>query len=212
APAWGGGRVLVFRDLVFTRPTTAPAGRHLLWGLVAGTSLGLLLPGACAGLPDGNCPGGKLALDGAMRSSSCSMRKRPSFSLTGSIASPFWKRDRTDHQRPLGRPSGRRAFSRKCCACAWGGLTPDRRTASCLPSSAERGGTTRGTRAARGNRTAMEQQVGARVGAPVSEGIEDCSCVEGPQRRLHRNNTYKILACRQEKKRAIFDLARAAEG
>jgi len=33
-------------------------------------SLGLLLPGAWAGLPDGNCPGGKFAADGAMRGSS----------------------------------------------------------------------------------------------------------------------------------------------
>src|SRR5262249_25809585 len=41
-------------------------------GLVAGTSFGLLRPGACAGLPDGNCPGGKSALDGAIRSSSSS--------------------------------------------------------------------------------------------------------------------------------------------
>src|ERR1043166_6773756 len=37
-----------------------------------GFSLGLLLPGACAGLPDGNCPGGKLALEGAIRSSNSS--------------------------------------------------------------------------------------------------------------------------------------------
>src|SRR3989454_2081110 len=43
-----------------------------LLGLVAGTSFGLLWPGACAGLPDGNCPGGKLALDGAIRSSTSS--------------------------------------------------------------------------------------------------------------------------------------------
>src|SRR5262249_30600736 len=40
-------------------------------------SLGLLLPGAWAGLPAGNRPGGKLAFDGAMRSSSRSTWKRP---------------------------------------------------------------------------------------------------------------------------------------
>src|ERR1043165_2949451 len=39
-------------------------------------SLGLLLPGAWAGLPDGNWPGGKLALLWAIRSSSFSIWKR----------------------------------------------------------------------------------------------------------------------------------------
>ena len=37
-----------------------------------GTSFGLLLPGACAGLPEGNWPGGKFALEGAIRSSNSS--------------------------------------------------------------------------------------------------------------------------------------------
>src|SRR5437773_2204852 len=46
---------------------------YSLLGLVAGTSFGLLRPGAYAGLPDGNCPGGKSALDGAIRCSSSSM-------------------------------------------------------------------------------------------------------------------------------------------
>src|SRR5262249_4527992 len=62
-------------------------------GLVAGTSLGLLWPGACAGLPEGNCPGGKLAFDGAIRSSSSSIWKRHSCSLRGStIVLPRVKR------------------------------------------------------------------------------------------------------------------------
>src|SRR5262249_13814114 len=39
-----------------------------LLGFVAGTSLGLPRPGAWAGLPDGNRPGGKLPDEGAMRS------------------------------------------------------------------------------------------------------------------------------------------------
>src|SRR5262249_17975384 len=64
-------------------PNVEPAARYLsLLGFVAGCSLGLLFPGACAGLPDGNCPGGKLAFDGAIRSSSRSIWKRPFLSAT----------------------------------------------------------------------------------------------------------------------------------
>ena len=48
----------------------APCLRPGQWLL--GVGLGLLFPGACAGLPDGNCPGGKFALEGAMRSSNSS--------------------------------------------------------------------------------------------------------------------------------------------
>src|SRR5262249_36744703 len=52
-------------------------------------SLGLLWPGACAGLPDGNWPGGKLALEGAIRSSSGSIWKRTgSSSFRGSMTEP----------------------------------------------------------------------------------------------------------------------------
>src|SRR5262249_48837432 len=85
---------------------------------------------------------------------------------------PFWKRDRTGHQGhwaalPAAGPSP-----------AWVGLVrsdaprPDRRTAGCLPSSAERDGAPRGTRGTRGNRTAMEQQVDARVGGLRLDEIE----------------------------------------
>src|SRR5207244_598559 len=56
--------------------------------LLAGTVFGLLWPGACAGLPDGNCPGGKLADDGAIRSSSLTMRNRSASAWRGSIRSP----------------------------------------------------------------------------------------------------------------------------
>src|SRR5262249_45515572 len=55
------------------RGVVGPPAYLSLLGLVAGTALGLLLPGAWAGLPDGNWPGGKLAFDGAIRSSSCSI-------------------------------------------------------------------------------------------------------------------------------------------
>src|SRR5262245_21598020 len=52
-------------------------------------SLGLLFPGAWAGLPDGNWPGGKLAFDGAILSSSGSIWKRLfCSSLRGSITLP----------------------------------------------------------------------------------------------------------------------------
>ena len=56
-------------------PTGSPPSFNCdqsLPGLLAGTSFGLLCPGAWAGFPEGNCPGGKLAFDGAMRSSSSS--------------------------------------------------------------------------------------------------------------------------------------------
>src|SRR5262245_59788384 len=70
-------------------PPAGPASGYLsLLGFAAGTSLGLLFPGAWAGLPDGNCPGGKLAFDGAMRSSSLSIWKRRSFSLPTSMVTP----------------------------------------------------------------------------------------------------------------------------
>src|ERR1051326_6496105 len=67
-------------------PPRVPAGAspwHYLplLGLVAGTRFGVLWPGACAGLPDGNCPGGKLAEEGAIRSSNCSMCSSSSFIL-----------------------------------------------------------------------------------------------------------------------------------
>ena len=52
------------------RPPRASSVYLSLLGFVAGTSFGLLWPGAWAGLPDGNWPGGKLAFDGAIRSSS----------------------------------------------------------------------------------------------------------------------------------------------
>src|SRR5262245_54117917 len=58
------------------RDCLPPASYLSLLGLVAGCSLALLFPGACAGLPDGNWPGGKLAFEGAMRSSSGSIWKR----------------------------------------------------------------------------------------------------------------------------------------
>src|SRR5688572_28544261 len=60
-----------------------PAKRFLRLGYLRGGSLGLLLPGAWAGLPDGFWPGGKLLLDGAMRSSSWSIRKRFAFVTFG---------------------------------------------------------------------------------------------------------------------------------
>src|SRR5262249_12332959 len=52
-------------------------------------SLGLLLPGAWAGLPEGNCPGGNLALEGAIRSSNLSISNRPFFSSRCSICTSF---------------------------------------------------------------------------------------------------------------------------
>src|SRR5262245_63601019 len=67
---------------------------HLsLLGFVAGTSFGLLRPGAWAGLPDGNWPGGKLALEGAIRSSSSSIWKEVGRSwLSGSMGHLIWER------------------------------------------------------------------------------------------------------------------------
>jgi hypothetical protein len=51
--------------------------------------LGLLWPGAWAGLPEGNWPGGKLPLEGAIRSSRFSISKRFSRSASrGSMTSP----------------------------------------------------------------------------------------------------------------------------
>jgi hypothetical protein len=50
-----------------------------LLGFVAGTVFGLLLPGACAGLPDGIWPGAKFALDGAIRSSRASIFSASTF-------------------------------------------------------------------------------------------------------------------------------------
>src|SRR5262245_15998746 len=65
-----------------------------LLGLVAGLSFGLLWPGACAGFPDGNWPGGKFAFDGAIRSSSFSIWNRFSRSFFSSTApSPFLNHD-----------------------------------------------------------------------------------------------------------------------
>src|SRR4030095_4243631 len=70
-------RVFLWDGWAACTPAAHPAvATQSLLGLVAGTSFGLLFPGACAGLPDGNCPGAKLALDGAIRSSSSSTWSR----------------------------------------------------------------------------------------------------------------------------------------
>src|SRR5262245_32222169 len=105
-----------------------------LLGFVAGLSLGLLLPGACAGLPDGNWPGGKLALDGAMRSSNFSIRKRPSFSLHGSIANLLPEKGRNGTKKVSKRPHGCRTVSRNGGICAHGDPHRDRKTAGSPPT------------------------------------------------------------------------------
>jgi hypothetical protein len=86
-PCRGSTESLRASRLAVVRSTATRHRRQPLTGAIyfecpcvsPGTSLGLLLPGAWAGLPEGNCPGGKFALEGAIRSSRASIWKRVFF-------------------------------------------------------------------------------------------------------------------------------------